>query len=102
MSSCGLFTVAYERAPAATRGELRQLYSALCHDETPMVRRAAAQRLGAFAGAVERDVVAKELLSLFTDLTGDGERGGRRGVIWGCLGAAGRYRRRQARACSRS
>jgi hypothetical protein len=72
VSSCGLFTVAYQRAPPATRTELRQLYGQLCHDETPMVRRAAAQRLGTFAGAVERELVAKELLPLFTDLTGDG------------------------------
>lgn len=73
VSSCGLFTVAYTRASPPTRAELRQLYSQLCHDETPMVRRAAAQRLGTFAGAVERELVAKELLPLFTDLTGDGE-----------------------------
>lgn len=72
VSSCGLFTVAYERASPPTKAELRQLYGQLCHDETPMVRRAAAQRLGAFAGVVERELVARELLPLFTDLTGDG------------------------------
>jgi hypothetical protein len=72
VSACGLFTVAYPRVPAATRSELRGLFTQLARDETPMVRRAAAQRLGAFAGAVERDLVARELLPLFTDLTGDG------------------------------
>jgi serine/threonine-protein phosphatase 2A regulatory subunit A len=72
VSSCGLFAVAYPRVPGDTRAELRQLYSQLCHDETPMVRRAAAQRLGGFAGAVEKDLVTKELLPLFTDLTADG------------------------------
>jgi serine/threonine-protein phosphatase 2A regulatory subunit A len=38
-----------------------------------MVRRAAAQKLGAFAKAVEREAAAKELLPLFTALTRDGE-----------------------------
>jgi serine/threonine-protein phosphatase 2A regulatory subunit A len=75
VSACGLFTVAYPRVPAGVRTELRQLFAQLCHDETPMVRRAAAQRLGAFAGAVDRDTVNKELLPLFTDLTGDGAAG---------------------------
>jgi hypothetical protein len=38
-----------------------------------MVRRAAAQKLGAFAKVVEREAAAKELLPLFTALTRDGE-----------------------------
>jgi serine/threonine-protein phosphatase 2A regulatory subunit A len=37
-----------------------------------MVRRAAAHKLGAFAKAVERDFVSRELLPLFTDLMTDG------------------------------
>lgn len=74
VSACGLFSVAYQRAPAALRTELRQLYAQLCHDETPMVRRAAAHKLGPFAKQVERDAVSKELLPLFTDLTSDGEQ----------------------------
>lgn len=101
ISSCGLFTVAYARAPAAARGDLRQLYAALCRDETPMVRRAAAQRLGTFAGAVEKELVAKELLPLFTELTADGGaqgagrwrrgwRGGRGGGLLGLVEATGR------------
>jgi len=48
------------------------MYNQLCRDETPMVRRAAAQRLGAFAGAVEAEHVSSELLPLYTELTGDG------------------------------
>ena len=49
------------------------MYGQLCRDETPMVRRAAAQKLGPFAKAVERDFVARELMPLFTELTQDGE-----------------------------
>jgi hypothetical protein len=74
VASCAAFTIAYPRAPPATRAELRQLYGQLCRDETPMVRRAAAQRLGAFAAVVEPEFVSGELLPLYTELTGDGEQ----------------------------
>jgi serine/threonine-protein phosphatase 2A regulatory subunit A len=73
VSACGLFAVAYPRCSATQRSELRQLYGQLCHDETPMVRRAAAQKLGPYAAVMERDAVSRELLPLFTDLTQDGE-----------------------------
>lgn len=59
------------QAPATVKPELRSLYGGLCRDETPMVRRAAAHRLGDFAKAVEREHVARELLPLFTELTND-------------------------------
>eukprot|EP00878_Enallax_costatus_P012475 GHUV01013028.1.p1 GENE.GHUV01013028.1~~GHUV01013028.1.p1 ORF type:complete len:408 (+),score=107.31 GHUV01013028.1:178-1401(+) len=71
VSACGLFAVAYPRANASQHAELRQMFTQLCHDETPMVRRAAAQKLGPFAAVVERDVVSRDLLPLFTDLTSD-------------------------------
>lgn len=73
VSACGLFAVAYPRATPAQRTELRSLFATLCHDETPMVRRAAAQKLGPFAAVLEHDAVSRELLPLFTDLTTDGE-----------------------------
>ncbi len=62
------------------KAELRQLYTQLCRDETPMVRRAAAQKLGGFAKVVERDYVSRELMPLFTDLTQDGKLAKRRDV----------------------
>lgn len=76
VSSAGLFATGYPRAPAAAKAELRHLYAALAKDETPMVRRAAAHRLGGFAKAVEREHVGKELMHLFTDLIQDGAPGG--------------------------
>lgn len=92
VSACGLFAVAYPRCSPGMREELRQMYTQLCKDETPMVRRAAAQKLGAFAKAVEGEHVSNDLLPLFTDLTQDGGWG--RGGIggWGagglCINAA--------------
>lgn len=74
MSAAGLFATGYQRAAPNFKVELRQLFTSLCKDETPMVRRAAAQKLGGFAKTVERDYVSRELMQLFTDLTQDGER----------------------------
>nr|CAD2152925.1 unnamed protein product [Meloidogyne enterolobii] len=48
-SSCGLFSVAYGRANPARKTELRGAFRSLCRDDTPMVRRAAASKLGEFA-----------------------------------------------------
>ena len=44
----------------------------MCHDDTPMVRRAAAQNLGKFVKAVEPKLVSSDLLPLFGRLTQDG------------------------------
>ena len=73
VSACGLFATAYARASPAHKTELRQLFRNLGKDDTPMVRRAAAQRLGKFAETVEPVYVAKELVPVFNDLTQDGE-----------------------------
>lgn len=72
VSSCGVFATAYPRAPQHLRADLRQLYGKLCRDDTPMVRRAAAFRLGKFADTVEPEIVSKEIIPLFQDLTQDG------------------------------
>ena len=45
-SACGLFSVAYGQAKDSTKQELRQMFRSLCGDDTPMVRRAAASKLG--------------------------------------------------------
>ncbi len=74
VSACGLFATAYAKAIPALRAELRALYGKLTHDETPMVRRAAAQNLGKLAEAVEPEFVSSELKGFFSDLTQDGEQ----------------------------
>ncbi|XP_019253701.1 PREDICTED: 26S proteasome non-ATPase regulatory subunit 13 homolog B-like isoform X2 [Nicotiana attenuata] len=48
-SSIGLFQIAYQNAPEHLRNELIIMYSQLCQDDMPMVRRAAATNLGKFA-----------------------------------------------------
>lgn len=43
----------------------------LCSDDTPMVRRAAASKLGEFAKVLEKDYLKSELIPVFTALAGD-------------------------------
>lgn len=71
VSACGLFSAAYPIADENSRVELRTLFGNLIQDETPMVRRAAAQNLGKFIEAVEPNLVISELLPLFNRLTQD-------------------------------
>ncbi|KAJ3206664.1 hypothetical protein HDU82_004367 [Entophlyctis luteolus] len=51
-SACGLYAPVYHSASAKTQDDLRALYGALCKDETPMVRRAAATNLAVCHGIV--------------------------------------------------
>lgn len=43
----------------------------MCGDDTPMVRRAAAAKLGEFAKAVETEYLKSDLIPLFTALASD-------------------------------
>ncbi|TPP67243.1 Serine/threonine-protein phosphatase 2A 65 kDa regulatory subunit A alpha isoform [Fasciola gigantica] len=68
-SACGLFSVIYQHSPSAVRADLRQLFRQLCNDDTPMVRRAAASRLGEFARCLELESLRTDLLPLLPQLT---------------------------------
>lgn len=72
VSSCGLFHIAYPSAPDQLKAELRSMYSQFCQDDMPMVRRAAALNLGKFAATIEPNQLKTDILSLFEDLTRDG------------------------------
>ena len=52
-------------------------FRSLCGDDTPMVRRAAAGKLGEFAKAVETEYLKSDLIPLFTTLASDEQVGGR-------------------------
>lgn len=45
-SASALYATAYPKASAAAQSEMRKMFADLCHDDTPMVRRAAAKALG--------------------------------------------------------
>lgn len=46
-------------------------FRTLCSDDTSMVRRAAASKLGEFAKVLELDYVKSDIISLFTALASD-------------------------------
>lgn len=77
ISACALLSDIYTYMPddrADIREDLLSLYRALSHDETPMVRRAAASHIHHVAKAVHRvssDRVRTELLPIFTHLVKD-------------------------------
>lgn len=54
------------------KNELRSVYSQLCQDDMPMVRRAAATNLGKFAATVEPAHLKTDIMSIFEELTQDG------------------------------
>ena len=48
------------------------LFTQMCKDETPMVRRAAASNLGKLVAEVEAEVAGSDLLVCFQQLSQDG------------------------------
>lgn len=77
ISACALFSTIYQRIPAdrmELRNEILALYKSLAHDETPMVRRAAAANLSPVAQSIYNlspELVRTELLPVFSDLVDD-------------------------------
>lgn len=70
-SACGLFAVSYPRVAAVVKSELRNNFKNLCSDDTPMVRRAAAAKLGEFACAIESEYIKIELIPIFVQMVQD-------------------------------
>ncbi|KAK5666179.1 protein phosphatase 2A structural subunit [Batrachochytrium dendrobatidis] len=70
-SACGLYASAYPLVSPTHQDELRTLYSQLCNDDTPMVRRAAATCLAKFTRALSKPHVISSLLPFFNSLAQD-------------------------------
>uniref|UniRef100_A0A2P2HWT8 Protein phosphatase PP2A regulatory subunit A n=1 Tax=Hirondellea gigas TaxID=1518452 RepID=A0A2P2HWT8_9CRUS len=70
-SASGLFANCYKRLSVSTKTELRAYFRSLCQDDTPMVRRAAASKLGEFAEEVELEYLKSDLVPIFNALAGD-------------------------------
>lgn len=87
-SACGLFSVCYPRVPASVKAELRNLFRQLCQDETPMVRRAAAGKLGEFAKVVEVEYLKSDLIPMFVQLAQDDQDSVRLLAVEACVSIA--------------
>jgi len=71
VSGCGLFTAPYSKVSATSQEQLRQQFSILVHDETPMVRRQAATNLSSFVREMSPNIVVDEMIPLFQHLVSD-------------------------------
>lgn len=71
VSATGLYSVPYKKAPQPLQQSLRQYFGALVHDETPMVRRQAANNLAKFVKEMNTPVVIEEMIPLFQYLASD-------------------------------
>ena len=74
-SACGLFSVVYANCTPSTKQDLRTAFRALCGDDTPMVRRAAAAKLGELAKVMEAENVKQDLMGMFHTLANDEQVG---------------------------
>lgn len=72
-SACGLYAVCYPGVSVSLKTELRLMFKSLCTDDTPMVRRAAASKIGEFATVVAADMdhLKGEIIPLFISLAND-------------------------------
>lgn len=70
VSAVNLIDPIYQRA-SALKEKLRQKFIELCNEETPMVRRAVASRIGNLATVVSKEIVINELIPIFKQLSGD-------------------------------
>ncbi|KAK5135470.1 Polyamine N-acetyltransferase 1 [Meristemomyces frigidus] len=71
ISAAGLFNEPYKHATAQSQEGLRQQYSQLVHDDTPMVRRQAATHLAKFIKSMPPAIVIDEMIPLFQHLAAD-------------------------------
>ncbi|EIW72553.1 hypothetical protein TREMEDRAFT_41828 [Tremella mesenterica DSM 1558] len=72
-SSAAMFAASYPAASPTAQEEMRQLFSQLVTDDTPMVRRAAAKALGPFAKSIiaipsQRQLIISEIIPLYRKL----------------------------------
>lgn len=87
-SACALFSVCYPRVSLAVKAELRNNFRQLCQDDTPMVRRAAASKLGEFAEVVEVEFLKSDLIPLFVQLAQDDQDSVRLLAVEACVSIA--------------
>ena len=71
ISATGLYNVPYRKASAQSQDGLRTQFAALVRDETPMVRRQAANNLAKFVKEMPPNVVINNMIPLFQALAGD-------------------------------
>lgn len=64
-SACGLFPVAYKYGTEDQKTQLRKMYGTLCSEDTPMVRRAAANKFQDFVAVIEKQGILQDIIPVF-------------------------------------
>ncbi|KAI3633876.1 hypothetical protein MIR68_008208 [Amoeboaphelidium protococcarum] len=70
-SACAIYSSIYQKANPGQQEELRALFSQLCKDDTPMVRRAAATHFGSFMKVIQKANLIKDFIPLYANLSQD-------------------------------
>lgn len=89
VSACDLFSPVYPYLGAEQQASLRTLFTKLCQDETPMVKRSAAQNLGGFGKVVGTEVLKEQIVPLFDELAKDEQDSVRLLSVDACVDIAG-------------
>jgi serine/threonine-protein phosphatase 2A regulatory subunit A len=71
VSATGLYSTPYSKASPALQQGLRQQFGQLVHDDTPMVRRQAANNLAKFVKKMTPPIIIDEMIGLFQYLASD-------------------------------
>jgi serine/threonine-protein phosphatase 2A regulatory subunit A len=71
ISATGLYDVPYSKATSATQETLRNGFGQLVRDDTPMVRRKAADNLAKFVKEMPANTIIEEMIPLFDHLAKD-------------------------------
>jgi serine/threonine-protein phosphatase 2A regulatory subunit A len=91
ISACSLFAAAIPKVSDSNQEDLMKIYIRLCSDETPMVRRQAAQVLGEVAAVAPQDSMLTEIVEVFEKLSRDEQESVRILAINNCV-ALGKLR----------
>ena len=70
VSSCALFAHAYARS-REQKERLRRKFIDLCQEDTPMIKRAVASKVGEFSVRLEKQHLIKEIMPIFHQLSQD-------------------------------
>jgi len=69
VSACSLFPTAYRFANDDQKSSLRKAYTLLCADDTPMVRRAAANKMRDFVSVCDKQDLLTDLITIYKQLS---------------------------------
>eukprot|EP00397_Hematodinium_sp_SG-2012_P009696 GEMP01009787.1.p1 GENE.GEMP01009787.1~~GEMP01009787.1.p1 ORF type:complete len:589 (+),score=86.95 GEMP01009787.1:254-2020(+) len=68
VSACSLFPAVYPHATDTQKTDMRKWYGVLCSDDTPMVRRAAAEKLKNLVSVIDKQSIMNDIIPVYRQL----------------------------------